>query len=195
MIPAAGFFRLTARDRGLVLASLATLGMVRLALWRLPLRISERLMRRWSRHDARGPRRHRPPAPERIAWAMSVAGRLLPSAKCLPRALATHILLQRSDIPSRLRLGIAIDQDRRHGHAWVECRGRVVSGAIPDLDRYRPLPAMPPGDLITILGFYLLHQRSRAPPLRSAHGACSIGAPVSMTVPSTIHRRPPRRTP
>jgi hypothetical protein len=155
--------RLPIEDRDLMLASVLALGLVRFAMWRLPVETSMRLVRRWSRH---GPgRRRAPPSPERIAWAITIAGRLLPSAKCLPRALAAHLLLRRCAHPSTLRIGIAAAQDRCLGHAWVEVRGRVVVGGLPDLHRYRPLPTSPPGGLIGALGFYLLHQqRSRAPP-------------------------------
>lgn len=145
-----------------MVASVLALGAVRLAMWRLPLESSMRLAQRWSR---RGPdRRRAPPSPERIAWAISQAGRLLPSAKCLPRALAAHLLLRRWAHPSTLRIGIAEDRGRCMGHAWVEIQGRVVVGELPDLHRYRPLPDSPPGGLTGVLGFYLLHQqRCRTP--------------------------------
>jgi hypothetical protein len=64
-----------------------------------------------------------------VLWAMDTAA-AKSEALCLPRALATHAMLRRRGIPSRLCLGVARAQDKFAAHAWVEVgKDGVVAGA------------------------------------------------------------------
>jgi len=77
---------------------------------------------------------------ETVAWAIRAAGRFLPFATCLPRALATHLLLCRKGCASALKIGVTRDLDGRFlAHAWIESGDCVVIGTLPDLARYIPL--------------------------------------------------------
>ena len=64
-----------------------------------------------------------------VAWAVAVAGRLVPAATCLVRAMAAQILLARHGVESTLRLGATrAGSGEFRAHAWLECRGQVVVG-------------------------------------------------------------------
>ena len=123
------------------------LAAVRLGLWIVPFAS----LRRWATRLAR-PRDTSPgavPLPaERIAWAVSAAGRRVPGGgHCLARALTAQTLLARYGYPARLRIGVAhTTQQGFHAHAWVETRDGVVLRestperftALPVLDREQP---------------------------------------------------------
>jgi hypothetical protein len=56
-----------------------------------------------------------------ILWAVEHLGaRPWMNALCLPRALATHAMLRRRGIASRLCLGVAREGDELTAHAWIE---------------------------------------------------------------------------
>lgn len=77
----------------------------------------------------------------RVVWAVDASARHLPGdLTCLPRAVATRMLLGRRHIPSVLQVGVARDDGPGlESHAWVECDGEVVIGSLPDLARFAPL--------------------------------------------------------
>src|SRR3989442_3020099 len=114
MGPIRKLWRLPAADRTLLVTAVLWLAATRFALWLLPLRVVRRLLARAARStpDAR-------PTEERIAWAVSAAGRVVPQATCLPQALAAEGLLMRAGYPAELRIGvIKTDPDRLLAHAW-----------------------------------------------------------------------------
>jgi len=69
-----------------------------------------------------------------ISWAVeNIAARRWMSALCLPRALATHAMLRRRGIASRLCLGVTRQSGALSAHAWVEIGGtKIVGGAAAD---------------------------------------------------------------
>src|SRR5262245_30874471 len=70
-----------------------------------------------------------------IAWAVEqVATKPWINALCLPRALATHAMLRRRGIASRLCLGVARQDQTLIAHAWVEIG---ECGAVKDRDAGR----------------------------------------------------------
>jgi hypothetical protein len=84
-------------------------------------------------------------SPDRIAWAVTVAGRYARGrATCLVEALAVETLLAQGGHPARLRVGVAREEDGRlQAHAWVESGGRVViGGSEKTLERYTSLLAL-----------------------------------------------------
>lgn len=105
----------------LVEAGLLLLG-AQVLLRLLPFRVVRRLLLR------KAPRRNRLSTP-RIVRAVRTASRCLPGSTCLPQALAAHFLLASAGEEPGLQIGLAVDeQGRVTGHAWIECRGRVVIG-------------------------------------------------------------------
>jgi Transglutaminase-like superfamily len=81
----------------------------------------------------------------RISWAVETAGRIVPTGKnCLVRAIAGRAMLARRGISSQIRLGIAKNSpDILTGHAWLECRDRIITGEGEHLS----FAAMPVGGL------------------------------------------------
>jgi hypothetical protein len=81
----------------------------------------------------RPPRRIRRFATDEIAWVLwainAAAAKFGKETLCLPRALATHSMLRRRGITSRVCLGGAREQDKLAAHAWVEVgEDRAVAG-------------------------------------------------------------------
>jgi hypothetical protein len=61
----------------------------------------------------------------------------------LPAAYALHLLLHRHGYASRVQVGVAhTPEGAVEAHAWVEHEGRILIGALPDLVRFVPLPAL-----------------------------------------------------
>lgn len=60
-------------------------------------------------------------AAKRIGWAVSLAARNLPwHSRCLVRAVAAKVMLQRRGLRSTLYLGVRRDDDREvSSHAWL----------------------------------------------------------------------------
>lgn len=80
--------------------------------------------------------------PEDLAAAIRLAsGALLRERPCLPQALALSLLYRRRGIASRLTIGVRMGAENKlEAHAWVEHRGYIVIGWLPDLHEYKPLP-------------------------------------------------------
>src|SRR2546422_1191921 len=91
------FLRLTPADRLLLVQSVVLLGAARLGLWLLPLTVVRRLLARTAPTPSGALA-----TPERIAWAVAVARRVVPRASCLPQALAAEALLTRDRKSTRL---------------------------------------------------------------------------------------------
>jgi Transglutaminase-like superfamily len=79
----------------------------------------------------RPPRRINRFADDQISWVLwavdSVGAKPWLNALCLPRALATHAMLRRRGIASRLCLGVAREGQALIAHAWVEIGEKAVS--------------------------------------------------------------------
>jgi hypothetical protein len=81
----------------------------------------------------RPPRRIRRFATDEIDWVLwaidAATAKFEKETLCLPRALATHAMLRRRGITSRVCLGVAREQDKLAAHAWVEVgEDRAVAG-------------------------------------------------------------------
>lgn len=129
--------RLPPVERRLLMKAWLVLLVVRLGLWVLPFHCQRRL---WQRLITAVPA-VAPAAGEadRIAWAVTLAGRYVPHATCLTQALALQILLNREGAAALLRLGVVKDeQGRVMAHAWLEQDGQVLIGG-GLLDHYTAL--------------------------------------------------------
>jgi hypothetical protein len=74
-----------------------------------------------------------------VLWAMErVGSRPRVNALCLPRALATHAMLRRRGIASRLCLGVAREGQALIAHAWVEIGDKQVVSD-PEIGRFTRL--------------------------------------------------------
>jgi Transglutaminase-like superfamily len=119
----------------------------RLGLWLLPLPTLRRLLARLRPPEPPSPEGHSADV-EKIVRAVVLASHYVPAATCLTQALAGQILLTQYGEPALLRIGVAKNEaGKLEAHAWVESRGRIVIGALPELIRYTPLPSAQ-GDLL-----------------------------------------------
>jgi hypothetical protein len=137
----AKFFALAPSDRALVLRTLLPMLAMRAATWTLPFARVSRIADAMSR-PVRGDVAQRRPSPDRIAWAVATASRVVPrGGNCLVRALATGIVLRRYGYPSELKIGVMKPVGGRfEAHAWLESGGNVVIGDF-QLDQYVRLAA------------------------------------------------------
>lgn len=78
----------------------------------------------------------------RFVWAAQIVGKkLLGHNRCLPEALAIHMLYQRYAMPADLRIGVTKRPDGQLvAHAWVESEGKVVIGGDQSPVQFTPLP-------------------------------------------------------
>jgi hypothetical protein len=129
------FFLLPATERLLLARALTFLVTIRFALWLIPFRTLRRTLAKLVRIPTSAAQ-HRFSA-ERVAWAVQAASRYVPRATCLTQALALHILLKRAGLQSRIRIGVA-KEEQFESHAWVESQGKVVIGDC-GLERYTPI--------------------------------------------------------
>lgn len=112
----------------------------RISLWFAPFpRVLE-----WVQHCAG----HFPsPHPLDSATAVRSISRALPftwHASCLTQALAGWVMLTRHGAASRVRIGVALPEERRFSaHAWLECDGQVILGDI-GLEPYNVIWTLPP---------------------------------------------------
>ncbi len=82
-----------------------------------------------------------------VRWAITAVAARFPSATCLVQALAADAILRRRGLTSELRIGVRVRGNSDvpfEAHAWVECGGAVVTGAIEDLSDFKVLPALRP---------------------------------------------------
>lgn len=109
---------------------------IRIALWLLPFRSLQRLIR--SRHLPFSLPSDTPTV--RLVWAVRAASRRVPLASCLTQSLALQFLLARAGHPSQIRFGIDKDPETGfHAHAWVEWAGTTLLSTPSELERYLPL--------------------------------------------------------
>jgi hypothetical protein len=126
--------RFSAQERSLVRTAAALLCLARAAIWILPFRDVKSAADRLSQaHRTRGDF-----SELEIAWAIRVASRSVPGARCLAQALAAQVLLSWLGYASRLHIGVALE-DQFEAHAWVECNGMVVVGGAEKITRYTPI--------------------------------------------------------
>lgn len=77
---------------------------------------------------------------DRLSWAAKAVGRRVPGTTCLAEALVVYGMLRHHGHAAEIRIGV------RHGssppleaHAWVECEGAVVMGAVENLSEHAVL--------------------------------------------------------
>lgn len=81
----------------------------------------------------------------RLAWAVSVAARVVPFASCLTQAQTCQILLARQGYPSTLYLGVRRTLGGQlRAHAWLSCANTIVAGGDPGaVARFQAIAKLP----------------------------------------------------
>ena len=139
MVNPVKFFRLSAAEKRILFQAAAWLVLLRVLLAAAPFARVQRLVSRVCGAGAHGVRCPGALAPSRIGYLVVVAANLIPGTTCLPRALATQVLLGRHGHGAELHIGVNRDsRGRFQAHAWVETGGRVVIGG-PDVTGYEPI--------------------------------------------------------
>jgi hypothetical protein len=79
---------------------------------------------------------------ELVGWAIATAaGRVPWRADCLIRAMAAARWLRRHDAGWNLSIGVRrAAGGKLEAHAWLTSGPAVVTGGLPDLDSFRPIP-------------------------------------------------------
>jgi hypothetical protein len=134
------FTSLDRSDRRLVLEAAWLMALVWTGLRLLRLATLRRILDRYAGPPPGLPRPD-PPSSGRVRWAISAVAARFP-ATCLVQALAADVLLRRRGLGSVLRIGVRLRGSRDvplEAHAWVECGGAVVTGAIADLSEFKVL--------------------------------------------------------
>lgn len=135
------FLQLSLADKLLLIRVALLLSAVRVGLHILPLPVLRRRLAGLMH------RRYDRPADDfqlrRITTAIEVVSRPVnDTMTCLTRALVGQLLLTRSGYPVELRIGVARGAGGKlESHAWIECEGRVLIGAQPDMSRYKLMPS------------------------------------------------------
>jgi hypothetical protein len=116
------------------------LGMIRLGMWLLPFQTLCRMVAK--RQGPTGDlRKSDQDSIKRVARAVMIASRYVPSSTCLTQALAAMVLLGKIGQPASLRIGVSKGEEGNlRAHAWVESRGSIVIGDLKDLSRFDVLP-------------------------------------------------------
>ena len=113
------FWRLSSRDRMLVLEAAVCLGAAGFIIAALPFRHVGRLAGRPINRPAPG-HQARIMQLRRVRWAVLASARRLPwRSKCFQQGLAAQFMLRRRGIPSVLHFGAAPQQNRLVAHVWV----------------------------------------------------------------------------
>lgn len=134
------FLRLPAWERDLLVRAILTLGVARVTLKLLPFARVRRFLT-----PRPGSPATREITPVAVRWAVGHAQRVIPDATCLPQAVTAEALLTRGGHPCVMRIGVTKrDGGRFLAHAWVESRGRIIVGDLPEgLGEFAHLPPLP----------------------------------------------------
>jgi hypothetical protein len=125
----AAFLALPTADRLLVCEAVVLLGLARIAVLTVPLRLMAPRLRRAP--DRASTASHDSELTGRVRRAVTRAARHVPwDAVCLPQAIAAKAMLARRGIGSAFYLGATINtQGRIVAHAWLVSGGEIVTGA------------------------------------------------------------------
>ena len=135
------FQALSREERAVFLEAAAGVLLARAALGALPFRavhsLTFKLKHAVLRYDAL--RAVHPSDPRVVALAVERAGRQIPGARCLARALAGSVLLARHGYRTDLRIGVRRPEGAFQAHAWLEYAGEVLVGG-PESSAFAAFP-------------------------------------------------------
>ena len=128
----AKFFSLSHREQSLLIKALILLWAVRMWLWISSFQSISKII-----STSKLSLKQTDLSEERIIWAVRVTCKFVFNATCLTQAIAAKILLSNYGYGSNLRIGVARDNKRLKGHAWLEKDGRVIIGG--PIHDFKPL--------------------------------------------------------
>src|SRR5512141_125925 len=105
------FLKLSGAEKALLLQAAAWLVWIRFLLVVLAYRRLNSLVQRWASPSGKKPvvARRQPPTAHRLGQLVAAAANRIPGTTCLPRALATQVLLCRHGHAAQLRIGVNRD--------------------------------------------------------------------------------------
>ena len=120
------FLRLPSHEKILFIKAWILLGIIRLGLSLLPFSTLIKVLSVISPLVARVDEEL---SEDQLVWAVETASRSVPKATCLAQALTVQLFLKKSGRQARLRIGVAGGKNSAlNAHAWVESRGKVITG-------------------------------------------------------------------
>lgn len=126
-----GFWRLGNPERGIALEAAAVLLATRIGLRIAGFKRWKRILEVFTPAPPRDPDGPSPSLAAARAIARvgeSAAGYVPFPASCLERSLTVWWLLRRRGVTAEIRAGARKSEDRFEAHAWVECRGAILTG-------------------------------------------------------------------
>ena len=129
------FVGLTSADRMLLVRAGFLVALVRLILFTRPWPEALRATRALP-CSALSFTRARRMSPDRLAWAVRHASRVVPAATCLTQSLALQCALSAAGLSSRIQIGVATVEGAFRAHAWVEHEGRTFLSTPGEVQHY-----------------------------------------------------------
>jgi hypothetical protein len=125
------FLRNSLSDLRLLVKALVLVGIVRLALWLMPLRILREMVERIYKRRSSSTTYQDIRMVRRVAASVRRVSRYVPAASCLTQALTTQFLLARRGQVSSLVIGVAKSEAGEFkAHAWLESNGKIIIGGV-----------------------------------------------------------------
>ena len=133
------FIGLSMCEQKLIVHSFATVCIVKLGLWTMPLPLFRRY---YSLCLEKVPRiyNNQRDFVDKLVWAVTVSSIHFPfHATCLVKALTLKFLLSIHGYPSVLRIGVRQSEEGEFkAHAWLERNNEIIIGK-PEFETYKPL--------------------------------------------------------
>ena len=132
------FFKISGRERSILVWSLVWVTLFRVGLWVLPFSATKK----WTVGDANPiSNDYDKQTVIEIVRAVRYASRYVPYATCLTQALAARKLLEQYGQNAELKIGVTKSNGDFEAHAWLEIHGRIVLGKQRMHSRYAVLGA------------------------------------------------------
>jgi hypothetical protein len=134
------YFSLSKQEKRLFLQALRLLVIWRFLMWKLPL---EELLNKVEKKSKPifTKKKIQAPSALRIGQLMNAAARIVPCSTCLAKSLAGKVLFAQNGYAAKLHIGVARYYDLDfNAHAWLSVDGKVVLGALPDLENFAEIP-------------------------------------------------------
>jgi hypothetical protein len=120
------FLRLSSADKILLIRVWILLGITRLCLSIFRLAILRKLLTDIGPLVARVDKELND---DQLVRIVGIASRFVPRATCLAQALTVQLLLKQSGRQASLYIGVnGVEGGQLNAHAWVESRGKVITG-------------------------------------------------------------------
>jgi hypothetical protein len=132
---------LTQQERTWLMRAVFWLVVVRIGLMVVPYR----MLSHWAAAQRAGRPNAARPRVATLSWAVHAAGRRVPGATCLVRALTLSRLLGQIGMPCALQIGVTkLPTGRIMAHAWVEVDGVALTSG-EALEQYAVLAPLQTG--------------------------------------------------